>query len=69
MLVGDNASFAELFEIQERSVGPDIGKNLAKHGKTFYAMAPEYTYDGGHLNELGRKKVAEQLLILLANLN
>ena len=31
-----------------------------------YVMAPEYTEDGGHLNRLGRKKVAEQLLIILA---
>jgi len=43
--------------------------SFAKDGKTYYSMVPEYTYDGGHLNELGRKKVAEQLLILLANLN
>jgi len=39
------------------------------NGKTYYSMVPEYTYDGGHLNEVGRKKVAEQFLILLANLN
>jgi hypothetical protein len=38
-------------------------------GKTYYSMAPEYTSDGGHLYEIGRKKVAEQLLIFLANLN
>ena len=38
-------------------------------GKTYFSLVPEYTYDGGHLNEVGRKKVAEQLLLLLANLN
>ena len=43
--------------------------SFTKDGKTYYSMAPEYTNDGGHLNETGRKKVAEQLLILLANLN
>jgi hypothetical protein len=37
--------------------------------KTYYSLAPEYTSDGGHLNELGRKKVAEQLLLLLTSLN
>jgi hypothetical protein len=31
-------------------------------------MVPEYTTDGGHLNEIGRKKIAEQFLILLAKL-
>ena len=43
--------------------------SFTKDGKTYYSMVPEYTYDSCHLNELGRKKVAEQLLILLANLN
>jgi len=42
--------------------------SFTKDGKTYYSMVPEYTNDGGHLNELGRKRVAEQLLILLANL-
>ena len=37
-------------------------------GKTYEALAPEYTKDGGHLNPEGRKKVAEQLLIALARL-
>ena len=41
---------------------------FTKDGKTYYSMAPEYTYDGSHLNETGRKKVAEQLLIFMANL-
>lgn len=31
-------------------------------------MAPEYTEDGGHLNGPGRKKAAEQLLIILAEI-
>jgi hypothetical protein len=35
--------------------------------KTYYALVPEYTYDDGHLNETGRKKAAEQLLLLLVN--
>jgi len=43
--------------------------SFTKDGKTYYSMVPEYTYDGGHLNELGRKKAAEQLLILLSELN
>ena len=37
-------------------------------GKTYFSLVPEYTGDGGHLNELGRKKVAEQLVLILANL-
>ena len=42
---------------------------FTKAGETYYSMAPEYTYDDGHLNETGRKRAAEQLLVLLANLN
>jgi len=36
-------------------------------GKTYFSLAREYTNDGGHLNPLGRKMIAEQLLIFLAN--
>lgn len=38
-----------------------------KNGKIYYSMVPEYTSDGCHLNEKGRKLVAEQFLIFLAN--
>ena len=39
-----------------------------KEGKRYPCMVQAYTTDGGHLNELGRKKVAEQLLIILTQL-
>ena len=41
---------------------------FTQNGKAGYALAPEYTTDGGHLNTIGRKLVAEQLFILLANI-
>jgi hypothetical protein len=46
---------------------PD-GRQLVndRHGIRHYSLIPEYTNDGGHLNKLGRKIVAEQLLIFLA---
>ncbi len=37
-------------------------------GNEYYSLIPEYTDDGGHLNQKGRKYIAEQLLIFLANL-
>jgi lysophospholipase L1-like esterase len=37
-------------------------------GRTFYAMEPSYTDDGGHLNAVGRKVVAAELLRFLAGL-
>ncbi len=36
--------------------------------RRYFSLIPEYTYDGGHLNEIGRRRVAEQLLLHLANL-
>jgi len=52
-----------------QSTLPDGARSsFTKSGRTYYSMAPDYSYDGGHLNEKGRKIVAEQLLILLANL-
>lgn len=42
-----------------------------KHSKgkeEFYTLVPEYTDDGGHLNEEGRKVVAGELLVFLAGL-
>ena len=51
------------------STYPD-GKNetFEKDGRIYYALAPLYTNDGGHLNETGRKVVAEKLLYFLASL-
>ena len=37
-------------------------------GKTYYALIPEYTYDGGHLNELGRQLAAKGMLHVLADI-
>lgn len=52
------------------SISPDGTRSaFSKDGETYYSLVPEYTQDGGHLNEKGRRIVAEQLLILLANLN
>lgn len=37
-------------------------------GHTLFSLAPEYTFDGGHLNETGRRMVALELLRYLAAL-
>lgn len=42
--------------------------SFTHQGKIGYILASEYTNDGGHLNERGRKIVAEQLLIFLSKL-
>ena len=52
------------------STRPDgTRSSFEKDGKTYYSLVPEYTYDGGHLNETGRRAVAERLLLFLSNLD
>jgi hypothetical protein len=43
--------------------------SFSKGGKKYDYLASEYTNDGGHLNDVGKRIVAEQLLIFLANLS
>lgn len=38
-----------------------------KDQNRYYLLSDEYTYDGGHLNEIGRIYIAEQLMIFLAS--
>ena len=45
-----------------------FGCYVLKGTEKVNVMAPEYTEDGGHLNSLGRRKAAEQLLIVLAGI-
>jgi hypothetical protein len=61
----------QFFNIAEiESTFPDGTRStFEKDGKSYYAMVPTYTDDSGHLNEIGRKKVAEQLLLILVNQN
>jgi len=69
MLLNKYKGKESIFDIAKiQSTFPDGTRSIfTKDGKTYYSMVPEYSYDGGHLNELGRKKVAEQLLVLFAN--
>lgn len=54
---------------QIESTNPDGTRStFVVDGKTYYSLVPEYTTDGGHLNEIGKNKVAEQLILLLANM-
>lgn len=51
------------------SVNPDGFRCYAAKGtEKVNVMASEYTEDGGHLNSRGGRKVAEQLLIILAQI-
>ncbi len=70
MLIKQYEGKEPIFDIAKiQSTFPDGTRcSFTKDGKKYYSMVPEYTTDGGHLNEIGRKKVAEQFLILLAKL-
>jgi hypothetical protein len=48
------------------SAGRRIGQII--NGDTVYSMAPEWSYDGGHLNDRGRRRIAMELLSFLGKL-
>jgi hypothetical protein len=64
---GEKAPIFDLAKLE--SVTLDGGYvTFTKEGKSFFAMNPEFTNDGGHLNETGRKFIARSLLITMARL-
>ena len=60
-----------VFDLAARETTASDGErpSFQKGGNKFHALIPEFTDDGGHLNGIGRKLVAEQFLILLASLS
>lgn len=51
------------------STRPDGSREAIQSGKQKgYALVPVYTSDNSHLNEVGRRRVAEELLVFLARL-
>jgi len=61
---------APIFDVADaESTYPDGSREtFTAMGKTYYSLVPEYTDDGGHLNSVGRKRVAGQLLLVLVHL-
>jgi hypothetical protein len=59
-----------VFDIAEiESTSPDGSRaTFESDGKKYYSLATEYTSDGGHLNDVGKKIVAKHLLLTLSNL-
>lgn len=59
--------FFDLAELQ--STRADGSRTFFRHkGKNIYTLAPEWTYDGGHLTDAAQDRIAEQLLVFLAQL-
>lgn len=64
------AGRAPLFDLAKvESTRPDGSRSAFVNGTdSIYTLAPELSSDGGHLNEEGIRRAAEQLLVLLARL-
>jgi len=68
-----NDAYGKQQEFFDLALTETVGLNgfrayMKKGDQKVFIMLPQYTTDGGHLNEEGRKIVAEQLLIVLAEL-
>lgn len=51
----------------QESTKPDgTRQQYTKDGQTFHSLVPAYTYDGGHLNDLGKRKVATEMVRAIA---
>lgn len=59
-----------IFDVAEiESTRPDGSRSRFEwNGRGYYSLAPEYTEDGGHLNQLGRRVVARKFVATLASL-
>ena len=59
-----------IFDLAEiESTRADGSREVAKvDGKPVYSLAPEWSYDGKHLNEQGSVRAAEHFLVFLAGL-
>jgi len=70
LLINEYEGKSPVFDLAKiESTYPDgTSESFTADGKTYYSLVPEYTEDGGHLNQTGRKIAAEQLLILLSSL-
>ena len=61
----NNEAFFDLAKIE--STFPD-GKRMTfeEDGKTYFSLIPAYSYDGSHLNSLGAKLAAKEMVRVLA---
>lgn len=68
MLRREYGGSGRLFDLAAiESTYPDGRKaSFTSRGSTYYALVPDYTNDEGHLNEVGRRRMAEHLLTFLS---
>jgi lysophospholipase L1-like esterase len=59
-----------IFDIAKLESTAGGSRNVFEYdGQKVEALVPAYTNDGGHLSDEGKRWIAEQLLIFLAELN
>ena len=70
MLIHEYGKSDPIFDLAKIESTTPSGQRIvdSNDGLKFYSLSPDYTDDGGHLNELGRKIVAQQFVRFLAAL-
>jgi hypothetical protein len=68
LLRAEYSGRAVVFDIAEsESTAPDGSReSFTKDGEIYYALVPQYSDDGAHLNEQGRKRMAAKLILSLS---
>jgi hypothetical protein len=51
---------------QESTRSDGTRQQYTKDGRTYYSLDPAYTTDGGHLNEVGKRRVAAEMVRVIA---
>ncbi len=71
MMVKKYSEKEPIFDLAKiESTLPDGSRSSFKHkGETIYTLSEKYTYDGGHLNELGSFLAGQELLQILADVS
>ncbi len=70
MLRAEYAGKDPIFDIAKLESTASGSRNVFEYdGQKVEALVPAYTNDGGHLSDEGKRWIAEQLLIFLAELN
>ena len=69
LLLAEYKGKEPVFDIARfEATGKDGTSTVFKyHGKEYFSVDPAYSSDGGHLNMLGRRTIAEHLLVFLVN--
>jgi len=70
-LIKNTYSSEPIFDLSMiESTYPDSSKETFNYdGKKYYALIPDYTNDGGHLNNLGSKIAARELIRVIAEVS